>query len=364
MILESIKNAKNDDARLRQLLYNAEQYGLELHSDNMGDGNCMFMAISHQLLTHGIEINHENIRRQLVDYLRHNPVLRSEEGIINLSDFVYGYNGNLNEYLNHMEQSGTWGDNLVLIAAANVFNARINIVSSLSDAVNVVIEPTTRSAAFDLYLGHLHELHYVSLMQRELENSTSSCLFNVCGLLYNNHQLHECMKPSGKSSISSFPLTEKEVTDFKKLIDDMLININKSCSSRNNGRQVTTQIVSLAKDHNSLVFITFLEANGISFEENVIDGEYFVKLPSHYMEMYDEFRVKLSEICGTLSLIVLTRKVRQWLKEITGFEDEMQQLWYPLMYLITLRAKDSLSGWLFENNERGVEMVVEPEKKD
>ena len=365
MILESIKKSNTDNARMKQLLQNAQQYGLELHSDNRGDGNCMFMALSHQLLTHGIDIEHTDIRLQLVDYLRSHPVLRSDEGDVNLSDFIYGYNGNLNDYLNSMEQSGNWGDNLILIAAANVFNARINVVSSLTNAANVVIEPTSRGAAFDIYLGHLHELHYVSLMQTEFDDSSpSSFLCNLCGLIYDNGQAHECMTIPVRNRPSSFPLSEIEVKEFRKSIDDMLSTIYASCSSNNNETQVKKQIISLAKDHNSLVFITFLESKGVVFEEDIIDGEYFLKLPSVFMDMYDEFRAKLSEICGTLSLIVLTKKVKQWLKNIDSFEDEMQQLWFPLMYLITQRAKDSLLGWLFESNDRGVEMEEKKENED
>ena len=47
-------------------------------SDNQGSGNCMFHALSEQLETvKGIKIQHEQLRRSLVQYLRENSELVS-----------------------------------------------------------------------------------------------------------------------------------------------------------------------------------------------------------------------------------------------------------------------------------------------
>ena len=65
-----------------------------------------------------------------------------------------------------MVKDGTWGDHLVLFAAANRFETAIRIISSLDREIVVhpehaVAEPTP------LVLGHIHELHYVSLQPRK-----------------------------------------------------------------------------------------------------------------------------------------------------------------------------------------------------
>ena len=45
-------------------------------SNNRGEGNCMFFALSEQLgLIKGIEISHEQLRKTVVHYLLENPAL-------------------------------------------------------------------------------------------------------------------------------------------------------------------------------------------------------------------------------------------------------------------------------------------------
>ena len=47
-------------------------------SDNQGEGNCMFFALSEQLdLIKGIQISHDELRRTVVQHLRENPRLVS-----------------------------------------------------------------------------------------------------------------------------------------------------------------------------------------------------------------------------------------------------------------------------------------------
>ena len=47
-------------------------------SNNPGSGNCMFQALSEQLETvNGIKIQHGQLRRSLVQYLKENPKLVS-----------------------------------------------------------------------------------------------------------------------------------------------------------------------------------------------------------------------------------------------------------------------------------------------
>ena len=65
-----------------------------------------------------------------------------------------------------MAKDGTWGDHVVLLAAANYFQTPIRIISSLDREIVVhpehsVADPTP------LVLGHIHEFHYVSLHPRQ-----------------------------------------------------------------------------------------------------------------------------------------------------------------------------------------------------
>ena len=65
-----------------------------------------------------------------------------------------------------MAKDGTWGDHVVVFAAANRFQTSIRIISSLDR--EIVVHP--EHAVGDpnpLVLGHIHELHYVSFQPRK-----------------------------------------------------------------------------------------------------------------------------------------------------------------------------------------------------
>ena len=79
--LQKIKLDARSEASKTQLLLNLERIALEkgfVISDNQGDGNCMFLALSEQLdHIKGIKISHEELRRTVVQYLKDNPRLVS-----------------------------------------------------------------------------------------------------------------------------------------------------------------------------------------------------------------------------------------------------------------------------------------------
>ncbi|CAH3180962.1 unnamed protein product [Porites lobata] len=131
-------------------------------SDNQGEGNCMFFALSEQLdLIKGIQISHDELRRTVVQHLRENP--RLPDGT-ELFHFVDGY-PSWDAYLTSMMADGTWGDHVILHGAANCFQTCIHVISSLRHRHDVMICPEYDVAGRNrLVLGHLHELHYVSLI--------------------------------------------------------------------------------------------------------------------------------------------------------------------------------------------------------
>jgi len=81
------------------------------------------------------------------------------------------------DYLESMEKEGTWGDNLVLQAAANYYRTSICVISSLGQENELLISPdspgyasactTNTSHQQSLVLGHVSELHFVSLISSE-----------------------------------------------------------------------------------------------------------------------------------------------------------------------------------------------------
>ena len=67
-----------------------------------------------------------------------------------------------------MKADGTWGDHVILHGAANCFDTCIHVISSQRDYRDVIIHPQCEDADRKrLVLGHLSELHYVSLIPRK-----------------------------------------------------------------------------------------------------------------------------------------------------------------------------------------------------
>jgi len=67
-----------------------------------------------------------------------------------------------------MAADGTWGDHVILHAAANCYKTCIRVITSLSVHHDVTIYPdqdlgSSSTSTSRLMLGHVHEHHFVSL---------------------------------------------------------------------------------------------------------------------------------------------------------------------------------------------------------
>ena len=62
-----------------------------------------------------------------------------------------------------MMADGTWGDHVILHGTAKLFKTCIHVISSHHDEVMICPEYDV-TASTRLVLGHVHELHYVSLI--------------------------------------------------------------------------------------------------------------------------------------------------------------------------------------------------------
>ena len=125
--------------------------------NTIGDGNCFFRSVSHQL--YGTEDRHPQIRALAIQHL------------INCPEHFVEYNTHQSwlQYLQSMSRLGTWADHIIIQAVANANNLRINITESepsFSESTTVspiCAESETQRRNFrDIYVGHLEELHYVS----------------------------------------------------------------------------------------------------------------------------------------------------------------------------------------------------------
>ena len=78
-------------------------------------------------------------------------------------------------YLSNMEQDGTWGDHVILYGTANRYETYIDVISSQSNHRDLTIRPGGHLISTNpLVLGHVHEVHYVSLQPKQGEASCNT----------------------------------------------------------------------------------------------------------------------------------------------------------------------------------------------
>ncbi|KAG8343446.1 putative OTU like cysteine protease [Trypanosoma vivax] len=168
------------ERRLREL-------GVEDVSRQTSDGNCMFRALSNQLL--GRPDFHLIVRRLVVEYMR--------DYSCNYK-FLFDGEEEWNAYLNKMSQSGYWGDELCLNAAACCFHADIHVITSSATRWHLVFRYGTlrgdrrasqcgeaavkarkpESKSICLFLVYLAPVHYDDITPRcSQEVSLKSKLF-------------------------------------------------------------------------------------------------------------------------------------------------------------------------------------------
>ena len=92
-----------------------------------------------------------------------------------LFNFINGYLS-WADYLTAMEQVGTWGDHVILHAVAYRFETNIDVISSRSDYSDISIRPDRHVISTNpLVVGHIHEVHYVSLRPKQGEAWGAAC---------------------------------------------------------------------------------------------------------------------------------------------------------------------------------------------
>ena len=156
-------NAEHDDAMLVEEL---RSVGLCI-VPCIGDGNCLFRAISHQLC--GDTDRHFELRLCCVHELRSNarayePFLLEEDGF-----------GDMTTYISAMSNDGEWGGNVELIALARAFLVDICVHQARSPPWLVVgrasgqptafqVSDEDAAAAATLHVSYQNGNHYASIV--------------------------------------------------------------------------------------------------------------------------------------------------------------------------------------------------------
>ena len=119
-----------------------------------GDGDCFFRAVSHQL--YGNPEQHLEVRAAGIAYMRDHPERLIESNTEN----------SWLEYLNNMSMQGSWGDAIIIQAVADQLKLKIIITETHEGFSEYsIIQPVLSTQQLtNIYLGHIHEYHYVSTL--------------------------------------------------------------------------------------------------------------------------------------------------------------------------------------------------------
>ena len=138
-----------------------EEQGFDIQYNPPGDGSCQFAALANQLSALGIFRSAETMREEIVRYLQTTTV--DNEGFP-LLEFLPEFNS-WEQYLEYMARYNTFGDQITLFAAANLFNINIQVISTLGPGAEHLFEPSSSVPLGTVFLGHFAASeHYVSLV--------------------------------------------------------------------------------------------------------------------------------------------------------------------------------------------------------
>ena len=181
----------------------------------IGDGNCFFRSISHQL--YGTEDRHPQIRALAIQHL------------INYPEHFVEYNTHQSwlQYLQSMSRLGTWADHIIIQAVANANNLRINITESepnFSESTTIssiyAESETHRRNLRDIYVGHLEELHYVSITP--IRPTTQSISPEITYQITSDKPKAISQNSEPNKTSSQEPVTTKDLEKRKKYIKEYM----------------------------------------------------------------------------------------------------------------------------------------------
>ena len=134
--------------------------------DPPGNVNCQFLALCDSLSNFGIFRSPQTPREEIVNYLVSVESVNGEV-VRELSNIPW------DDYIQQMDIKGTYGDELILRAFANIFIIEIEIVSTLGNDGRVSINQENSNPLGRITLGHFAEDqvdHYVCLQRETAED--------------------------------------------------------------------------------------------------------------------------------------------------------------------------------------------------
>ncbi|KAL3889408.1 hypothetical protein ACJMK2_001752 [Sinanodonta woodiana] len=202
---------------------NCLSVGLELHGETPADGNCFFEAVSSQLrrLNCVVQKSPQQLRQEVVAFMRTNRGIQASEGTIHLDSFIY--NESFDDYCSRMARDSEWADHVVVVAMARMLQIDIMIVTSspLSGPENIIVWVVGKTDFQEdpILLGHVWESHYMSLqpiapvvLDQDLAGHSAQAQTNVPSTVPTAHIMQ--ISAAGSTSSTAVGLMQDPTTNF------------------------------------------------------------------------------------------------------------------------------------------------------
>ena len=226
-----VKLNKKQENKFRENISNMNLF----IKDIVGDGNCMFRAISDQV--YGSEEKYDLLRQKCMDYL----LIERDF----FEQFVEGGKNGFDEYINMKRKNGVWGDDIELQALSEIYNRPIEIYSNSTKPLktfhenknefkregNEKINNDLNDFVMPIRISYHGKNHYNSIVPNK-ENLNQWRKFRNCFLKEKNGEYEDKVLEQVKLNKENKKITEENEKARKlfmekrnKYLDDLLDDI-------------------------------------------------------------------------------------------------------------------------------------------
>ncbi|CEF96584.1 Ovarian tumour, otubain [Ostreococcus tauri] len=121
----------------------------------VGDGNCQFRALSHNLFKS--QERHAEVRA---------AVVRDVEARREEFEIYFESSREFEKWLREMKRDRTWGDELTLRAACDSFGVKIHVIQSTEKGWNLMYEPFEVKSKRVAFISYVSPVHYDAIAER------------------------------------------------------------------------------------------------------------------------------------------------------------------------------------------------------
>ena len=169
LVLQIVTESKSElqRQRLRQKLAADDKVAVDVPAD----GNCLFASLAHQLQRSDVP----NVRSEIVQYIAQHREEFNEACRLDIAC----EESNSFRYLHRMSADRTWGDGIILSAAARLYGTPIHLITTDGNRHVEINLPGTHSGDDSLQLGYIahsgvDKNHFVSIVHKAREVADDS----------------------------------------------------------------------------------------------------------------------------------------------------------------------------------------------